>query len=1480
MRKKAAALLLAACIAAGSMPHVGAYEEVLNETFESGAAHWTLENTNEINTVQIKEQDGNRAAVIKAAGGGLPTLTAGFAAVNEAFVAEAKILVKQSGGDAALSLVDTKGTKTGLVNFSSDSQIYVVDGSTSRQVMSYSLARWYRVALAVDPQAGTYAVTVNGEEVLKNISLPRQGAGGAAFAAAEGINALAVDAYQGNEYGYTTVLWDDLRVYVGTEVRRDEQFESVSAAAPAGPQSTPQQSSVGKWGFADGQNIIMLPDRTAVAADERLLSYDRFVDDFTGRLPRYGWNNYTGGNLASIETIAKDGDAQNKAIRMESVNANHCNEQKLFEENPLSEDITVEAKFYVEKLGPVQGINLAQSPHFCEILTLDSTGNIVWQDGTVVGSYAAGEWVKVAVAVYYDARTADCYINGVKTHSQLPITFSGTGFNAIRFFSNYGVTYLDDVYIYRGTDPLDTEAFPNGTFVTYKNLMNDDSAVLARLGSGTIAMKLNSEIAYVDGSRTTISPEGEQVAPFLHGDRTVVPVRFILENLGYTIHWDETSNVVTAQKGTSVITISLTDGVMTSSLDEDKRTYDCVVEDGRCYVPLRVLANWIGKRIYWNDDGVCIVCDNQNLFDEQEDAELIEKLYRMLTFTRPSGESILQDIQKRFPGYAHNRLYLTDERLEKIQQRCEQGDQETISWVEKYVADAERYLGGNPLDYAIPDGKRLLDTSRTMEGRFIMYAVAYRLSGDERFAEQCWKEMQHIAAYPNWNETHFLDTAEMCRGFAIAYDTFHDWMDEEQRELCVDTIREKALYPALYEYRYGNGATHNEWANGAGNWNPVCNAGMMIGAVAIAEDDEELAAEILESALIGLEGNLVEFAPDGAWPEGPGYWHYTIEFLSYALDSLYTSTGTIYNYLNVAGIGDTAKYYLYMMGPGGIFNYGDMTPQYVKSPELYWYSEVMQDGTLGALYKDLADEYNFGTSITSMLHYDKELIESSEKTAYPYDKYFRKWWVGSLRSSWTISDATFVAFQGGRPNAGHSQMSMGNFVLDSMGERWALDLGYDDYNIGYLDISENARAWWIYRKSTEGHNCFLLNPDDKVPQVYNSDSPISSFESEEMGGYAVIDLSPAYARQANWAQRGFKLDRSTEIVTVQDEFEYKTPNSEYYWFMHTEADIEIAEDGKSAILSQNGKRLWVEIKQPSNAVFTVMDTKVLPTSGDSGVRDLEAKNEGVSKLAIHLTGLSGQNTVSVSMVGLKDPSLTEPLVPIPEAEPIADWSIPKTKLEFAQLSGIQVGGETIDTFTPEKYNYTVKLPFGTTQAPEVTAAGAGEVEITQAEGLPGTATIKAQEEGKVDSYSLISFKVQPLLNAEPEDYRRAKIKKVTASQVPQEMNTPENTLDGDYASKWAANGEAWIQYELDSAKTIKSFMASWMSGDERLQYFDMQVSMDGQTWKTLFSGESSGETDNNECYMVENTQAKYVRLLVHGTSQGSWTSLQEFAVYE
>ena len=55
-----------------------------------------------------------------------------------------------------------------------------------------------------------------------------------------------------------------------------------------------------------------------------------------------------------------------------------------------------------------------------------------------------------------------------------------------------------------------------------------------------IKLKIGSRLAEVDGLPVCLD-----VSPFVKGDRTFVPVRFIAETLGQPVEWDEGTQTVT-----------------------------------------------------------------------------------------------------------------------------------------------------------------------------------------------------------------------------------------------------------------------------------------------------------------------------------------------------------------------------------------------------------------------------------------------------------------------------------------------------------------------------------------------------------------------------------------------------------------------------------------------------------------------------------------------------------------------------------------------------------------------------------------------------------------------------------------------------------------------------------------------------------------------------------------------------------------------
>ncbi len=109
-------------------------------------------------------------------------------------------------------------------------------------------------------------------------------------------------------------------------------------------------------------------------------------------------------------------------------------------------------------------------------------------------------------------------------------------------------------------------------------------------------------------------------------------------------------------------------------------------------------------------------------------------------------------------------------------------------------------------------------------------------------------------------------------------------------------------------------------------------------------------------------------------------------------------------------------------------------------------------------------------------------------------------------------------------------------------------------------------------------------------------------------------MTSAYAEHADRVIRKLSLINERKQICLQDEIELKH-SSEVWWFMHTQADIQILHNKKRAVLSHNSKRISVKILNPEKAEFIVMKAQPLTVSPDP----LEARNNSqFRKLAIKL----------------------------------------------------------------------------------------------------------------------------------------------------------------------------------------------------------------------------------------------------------------------
>ena len=274
----------------------------------------------------------------------------------------------------------------------------------------------------------------------------------------------------------------------------------------------------------------------------------------------------------------------------------------------------------------------------------------------------------------------------------------------------------------------------------------------------------------------------------------------------------------------------------------------------------------------------------------------------------PPEQPKTRDVLKGLRG-EHPRLLATKADFAALHSRVET-EQSLREQHKKIRESAEHLLKAEPSKYEIPDGLRLLATSRQVLNRMMLLGYMYQMEGGRPYVERAWKELEAAAHFPDWNPRHFLDTAEMTHAFAIGYDWMYDAWTPEQKQVLTNAIIQMGIDKVLPLYR-----EHKTWTVNHFNWNQVCNGGIGMGALAIADEQPELAKEIINATLDSLPLAMSEFAPDGAWKEGPGYWNYATIYNVVYLAALDSALGSDFGLSKLAGFSEAGSFPIYIGQP-------------------------------------------------------------------------------------------------------------------------------------------------------------------------------------------------------------------------------------------------------------------------------------------------------------------------------------------------------------------------------------------------------------------------------------------------------------------------------------------------------------------------------------------------------------------------------------
>lgn len=570
--------------------------------------------------------------------------------------------------------------------------------------------------------------------------------------------------------------------------------------------------------------------------------------------------------------------------------------------------------------------------------------------------------------------------------------------------------------------------------------------------------------------------------------------------------------------------------------------------------------------------------------------------------------------------------------------------------------EAQAILPIPPIPYK-KDGKRLLHVSRVVLRRVLLLGLHFHLTGDAALATRAQEEMLNATTFADWNPSHFLDVGEMTAALAFGCDWLYDQLDETARKSIVTAIIEKGLR---------SGLTHDGGASAENNWNAVCLGGLALGALAVADEEPTLAAQILDKVKQNNPRGLKVYAPAGVYPEGPMYWGYGTTFEVILIAALQSALGTDWGLSQSPGFLQSGDATRQLLGPTGkFFDFSDGVERPGTEPAMWWYAHALKRPDLLRYDRERMSEYAASTHPPQPTTEDDRLLPLAAlwwPDADAPDDLTRRplHWYGPgpnplavFRNAWDNPQAMFLALKGGSAALSHAHMDAGSFVFEANGVRWGRDLGMQDYlsleskGVDLWNMTQDSQRWDVFRLGPFSHSTLTVNGQHHHAAGH---AAITHFADAKDAG-AIVDLTPVFAGQAKRVTRGFAF-RPDSHVLIRDEIEGLTPGAVMRWAMLTKANVTIGDNAIQATLREAGQTLGASLHSSEAAKWEII-------SAETPVHSYDAPNPGARLLIANLTApVSGKLTVTVTL----QPGAAKPMDDTLAQTELSQWPMPPVKM--------------------------------------------------------------------------------------------------------------------------------------------------------------------------------------------------------------------------
>lgn len=224
-----------------------------------------------------------------------------------------------------------------------------------------------------------------------------------------------------------------------------------------------------------------------------------------------------------------------------------------------------------------------------------------------------GDWREEVMYPLKDGSALRIYMTTTPTSYKLPTLMHDIQYRMHVAYQNDCYNQPPHLSYYLG---YDTETVPVPQ-ITVNGEKNPDLAKkswnISDLYSGEkVELVLDTPTAIVNGVPKRVDNDNTDVTPYLdENDRTLVPIRFIAEAFGCEVDWNgDTQEVkingdfITMKIGSPDYTVAA--GGVSSAVEEKTMDTAPVLMNDNTMVPLRVIAEALGKQVYYHDGYISI----------------------------------------------------------------------------------------------------------------------------------------------------------------------------------------------------------------------------------------------------------------------------------------------------------------------------------------------------------------------------------------------------------------------------------------------------------------------------------------------------------------------------------------------------------------------------------------------------------------------------------------------------------------------------------------------------------------------------------------------------------------------------------------------------------------------------------------------------------------------------------------------------------